>query len=193
MTEQAVPIERLTGDEAVEVSHSIVALYAAAFDATDAVRQSFAKNFVQCMREYAGAQTEVVWVDEHGEATTRGADGASIGAFSYGFTYERGHWWPEQVGPALEAAGLGEWQEDAFELVELAVRPDLQGRGLGSALLRELQQRAPQRRILLATNTDNPAQKTYRRNGFELLLPDFHYPVTNSPSLIFGWDRQSAR
>lgn len=71
----------------------------------------------------------------------------------------------------------------------LATRPPWQGRGLGSALLREVLQRCDQEGIpayLEATSLDN--QRLYRRHGFEvtgeIILPDGPslWPMWREPS-----------
>jgi ribosomal protein S18 acetylase RimI-like enzyme len=65
---------------------------------------------------------------------------------------------------------------DYFELTELHVRPDAQGRGIGKALLTELLSRVDAPRALLST-PEGPtrAWRLYRRLGFTDLLRHYHF------------------
>lgn len=118
------------------------------------------------------------------------ADGNDILGFLYGYTFQRGNWWPEMVGPAIEAAGYGHMMIDAFELVELAVRPHVQGRGIGSSLLRHQLNQQPETYTLLSTNADagNRAITLYVRHGFKILVPDFQYNSNGDKAIIMGRD-----
>lgn len=60
----------------------------------------------------------------------------------------------------------------ALHLVELQVRPARRGRGVGGALLDEVEARGRRdghRHLSLTTTTRNPAQRLYERHGFELV------------------------
>lgn len=170
----------LTRTEAVAHAERLGAMYAVAFDYPEAVRRRFVQTYTGCMDDYDGARVLLAR-----------ADGVAVG-FAYGYTFQRGHWWPEQVGPALEAAGHAVWMQDAFELAELVVAPDHQGRGIGTTLLHRLRHTATQRRVLLATTPDNPARRLYRRLGFTELLPAFRYGQTGPAAVVMGADLQSA-
>lgn len=65
---------------------------------------------------------------------------------------------------ATEAGGLTLW------LDELYVRPEFQGKGLGSQFIRQLKSRTDAKRIRLETEAENfGAQRLYKRYGFEPL------------------------
>lgn len=166
----------LTRAEAIDCAEAVSELYAAAFNYPDAVVRQFTDAYTRCMGEYDGVR--VLLARSEGEAV----------GFAYGYTFQRGHWWPEQVGPALEAAGHALWMQDAFELAELVVTPDHQGRGIGTALLRRLMHTTTQRRVLLATTPQNPARRLYRHHGFTELLPDFRYGHTGPAAVVMGAD-----
>lgn len=85
----------------------------------------------------------------------------------YGYHGERGQWWHDAVLRVL-AAGDGDcWLGDSYELVELAVHPDRQGRGIGTALVAALLAGRPERTCMLSTRCDSRAHELYRRLGFE--------------------------
>nr|WP_308700869.1 GNAT family N-acetyltransferase [Pseudoduganella guangdongensis] len=60
-------------------------------------------------------------------------------------------------------------QADGLLLVDIALLPEWRGRGIGSALLRGLQQQASAARLPLRLNVvlNNPAEALYRRLGFK--------------------------
>lgn len=63
-----------------------------------------------------------------------------------------------------EAGGLAVWVDEVY------VRPEFQGRGLGSALFEALPELVPAARYRLEIEPDNVrAEKLYRRMGFEEL------------------------
>jgi ribosomal protein S18 acetylase RimI-like enzyme len=82
-------------------------------------------------------------------------------------------WWRHHVRPALAMAENLHWLDNAFELAELHVHPDVQGIGVGSALLSAAEHAIDQDRIVLSTNAiDNwRAREFYRRRGFRTLTP----------------------
>jgi ribosomal protein S18 acetylase RimI-like enzyme len=97
-------------------------------------------------------------------------DGRVVG-FAYGYTGQRGQWWSDWVAShAPEDIGR-DWIGGHFELVELAVEPAEQGRGIGSALHDALLAGLPHRRAMLTTyRDDRPATRLYRRKGWRRLV-----------------------
>lgn len=112
---------------------------------------------------------------------------------AYGFHGERGQWWHDVVLEALTARGGPEhaaaWLADAFEVAELHVRPDAQGRGLGRALLAALCEGRPERTVVLSTlerRPDPPARRLYRSVGMVDLLTDFEFPGGGPRYAVMG-------
>lgn len=108
-----------------------------------------------------------------------------------GFGYVRrtlpGQWWYSAVAPSLRAAGLDFWLEDSYQLVELAVHPGYQRRGIGSDLLDMLIAALDGERLLLSTSAaDTPAARLYARRGWQTLLPHFTFPGVARPYRILG-------
>ncbi len=92
--------------------------------------------------------------------------GAVIG-FGYGYHGAPGQWWHDEVRRNLDPTLAEQWLSDPFELCELHVRPDQQGRGLGQELLVRLLDGCPHRTVVLSTpEGDSRAWRLYRRLGF---------------------------
>jgi ribosomal protein S18 acetylase RimI-like enzyme len=98
-------------------------------------------------------------------------DGDAIAGFGYGYTGAYGEWWTDRVAQALTSAQRADWLDRPhFEVVELHVRPGVQRRGIGSALLAQLLSRQRHRRAVLTTRSaSNSARKFYAKNGWEEL------------------------
>ncbi|NIK56359.1 GNAT family N-acetyltransferase [Kribbella shirazensis] len=111
--------------------------------------------------------------------------GGNVVGFAYGFTGQLGQWWPDRVAAAIGPELTAEWIGGHFEVVELAVLPGAQGRGVGTALMEELMRDLPHRRALLTTYVDDrPAPRLYRRLGWQVLVPDLGWG-----SALYGLDR----
>ncbi|PXY19607.1 GNAT family N-acetyltransferase [Prauserella muralis] len=118
------------------------------------------------------------------------SDDALVG-LAYGYRGSQGQWWHEQVRRGLvERAGeqaAERWLADYFELTEIHVRPDRQGRGTGEDLLRRLVEDVGQRHVLLSTpEGTSRAWKLYRRLGFLDVLRDYHFAGDPRPFAILG-------
>ena len=133
--------------------------------------------------------TRLAYLPLYDGALTLGAfEGDGLVGFVYGFDYQPDHWWPQQVGPALARAGHAAWTQDAFELNELEILPEHQGRGHGTGLLRGLFARTTHRHVLLSTTADpdDRAKALYARLGFVDLVPGFRYAGVAEPANIMG-------
>jgi len=99
----------------------------------------------------------------------------------YGYLGEPRQWWHEQVhkglSTVLDPLTVTMWLTGYFELTELHIRPDAQGRGLGELLLRALlAEPVPAPRVLLSTpEGPSRAWRLYRRVGFRELLRDYRF------------------
>jgi ribosomal protein S18 acetylase RimI-like enzyme len=107
-------------------------------------------------------------------------DDDQVIGFGYGFHGAHGQWWHDTVGRALAGshgtAAAAAWIDDSFEVAELHVAPEWQGRGIGSGVLLRLASGRPERTALLSTpDTDSPARRLYRGVGFTDLLTAFHF------------------
>lgn len=172
-------IRALETSEVLRRADEIARIFQRAFGYSDERRDHF-------------RDTRLAYLPLYDGALTLGAfDGETLVGFVYGFEYQPGHWWPQQVGPALERTGHAEWTKDAFELNELEILPGHQGRGIGTGLLTELLRRVPHRHTLLSTTADpaDRAKVLYRRLGFVDLVPGFRYAGVTEPANIMGRQR----
>ncbi|MCC7366266.1 MAG: GNAT family N-acetyltransferase [Dehalococcoidia bacterium] len=103
----------------------------------------------------------------------------------YGYHGAPGQWWHDTVRIALGKAVAKEWLADSYELVEIAVAPKHQGRGVGEALIAALLEGRPEKACVLSTRTDSRAHELYRRLGFELIR-EMPFAPAGAPFYVMG-------
>ncbi|MER7205989.1 GNAT family N-acetyltransferase [Streptosporangium sp. NPDC000239] len=118
------------------------------------------------------------------------ADGRMVG-FAYGFHGEPGQWWHGVVRQAITEhdgqARTREWLDDAFELAEVHVHPDYQGKGVGRAMVTGLCAGRLERTAVLSTrDQETAARHLYRSLGFGDLLTGFVFPGGQERYAILG-------
>jgi ribosomal protein S18 acetylase RimI-like enzyme len=85
-----------------------------------------------------------------------------------------------------ERAAAG-WLADCFEIAEVHVRPEYQGRGTGLAMMGQLTAGRLERTALLSTmDAPTRARRLYRGLGFRELLSGFVFPGADIPYVIMG-------
>jgi GNAT superfamily N-acetyltransferase len=112
-------------------------------------------------------------------------------AFSYGFHGADGQWWHDLVRSALTRMGgydlAQTWLGDSFEVAEVHVHPDYQGRGIGRRMVPALLHPRLERTALLSTqDADTRARRLYRGLGFDDLLTGYRFPGTDPPYAVMG-------
>jgi ribosomal protein S18 acetylase RimI-like enzyme len=142
-------------------------------------------------------QRRTLWLDHMrrpGWSAVGWLDSADVlVGIAYGYTGGPGQWWFEEVRRGLRDAGPQEqlWLQSYFELTELHVRPDAQGRGLGEDLLRALLTGTGRARVLLSTpeygdQTPGRAWQLYRRLGFRDVLRQHRFTGDFRPFAVLG-------
>jgi ribosomal protein S18 acetylase RimI-like enzyme len=110
--------------------------------------------------------------------------------FGYGYVSMPGQWWHDQVRAGLRTDPRRAWLADAFEVVELHVRPGAQGHGLGAAQLRALLAMTDRDRVVLSTpeaeESTSRAWRLYRRFGFVDVLRHFRFPGDDRPFAVLA-------
>ncbi|MEU0007627.1 GNAT family N-acetyltransferase [Streptomyces sp. NPDC006314] len=96
-----------------------------------------------------------------GFSVTTVLDGGVLGGFAYGVRRARGWWHPRAAAPAPR--GL---RRSLFYVYELAVVPELRGRGHGRELLETLLADRTEPFAVLAASNKAPARELYRRWGW---------------------------
>lgn len=108
----------------------------------------------------------------------------------YGYRGACGQWWHDEVrrGVArVDPAIADQWLSDYFELTELHVHPDAQGRGTGAAMLHRLLAGVDSPRVLLSTpEGPSRAWRLYRSTGFTDLLRDHRFTGDPRPFAVLG-------
>lgn len=113
-----------------------------------------------------------------------GRDGSVLG-ITYGYHGEPGQWWHDTVAAALPPGEAARWLADSYELVELAVHPVHQNRGIGTALIAALLEGATEATCVLSTRSDSRAHRLYRRLGFQVLT-EMRFVPGGAPFYIMG-------
>ena len=127
----------------------------------------------------------------NGPGPVPGRGGLPIVAFSYGFHGADGQWWHDLVRSALTRMGgydlAQSWLGDSFEVAEVHVHPDYQGRGIGRRMVPALLHPRLERTALLSTqDADTRARRLYRGLGFGDLVTGYRFPGTDPPYAVMG-------
>jgi ribosomal protein S18 acetylase RimI-like enzyme len=180
-----VEIAEVGPKKAASLDGQLQRVYLAAFSLppyregeTDVVR--FRESFIHHARR-GGFRCVVAKEQEHG-----------VVGFGYGYTSKPGQWWRDVVEEGLGRENAKKWLSDAFEFVELAVLPTMQGQGIGGRIHDELLRGLPNQTAVLSTyQAESPALKLYRQRGWITLLWDFNFPGAPRPIMIMGRDLRS--
>ncbi len=167
-----------TGDDVVKRLDEALAVYAEAM--------GYPPDLAMARRGFLYAHTHRLGF----RAVATLSDHDRVLGFGYGYASARGQWWHEQVRAALPPEACADWLTDTFEVVELHVRPEAQGRGLGERQLIALLEGTPERTVVLSTpeapGENSRAWRLYRRLGFVDLLRQFHFPGDDRPFAVLG-------
>lgn len=176
-----VNIVHMSGDEFWEQSAQLAAIYLTAFGPPP-----YNKNWsdsIRFLRNLNGHARQAGF-----RATAAQLPGSTeIVGFAYGYDSKPGQWWHDIVRAALDPEVASRWLDNAFELVELAVTPNYQGRAIGRRLHDALLGSLPHQRALLSTLTiETTALRLYRRRGWITLLEELSFPNNKRPYRVMG-------
>jgi ribosomal protein S18 acetylase RimI-like enzyme len=110
-----------------------------------------------------------------------------LAGFAYGYRGGPGQWWHDLVAAALGSREAERWLRPGhFEFVELHVRPDLWGRGIGGRLHDALLAREPGPAVLSTQRDNDRALGLYRRRGWSVIVPDIDFGAGYPPFCVLG-------
>lgn len=113
------------------------------------------------------------------------SDKAEIIGMIYGYHGGPGQWWHDTVLKKLPFEAGRSWLSNCYEVVEVAVAPHWQGKGVGRALIRTLLEGRDEDTCVLSTRTDSRAHELYERLGFEEIAT-VSFATTGPPFYIMG-------
>lgn len=120
---------------------------------------------------------------------------APILGVAYGYRGAPDQWWQQQVVTGLRRVGfsrdeIARLMSDYFELTEIHIHPQAQGRGLGEALARRLLTGRGESTVMLSTpeiyGETNRAWRLYRRLGFTDIIRGYYFAGDPRPFAILG-------
>ncbi|OYN74536.1 GNAT family N-acetyltransferase [Mycolicibacterium sphagni] len=120
---------------------------------------------------------------------------APLLGIAYGYCGAPDQWWQQQVVSGLHRIGMpadeiSQLMSSYFELTELHIHPNAQGRGLGEALARRLLTGRGEAHVLLSTpeiiGEANRAWRLYRRLGFTDVIRGYHFAGDPRAFAILG-------
>lgn len=114
-------------------------------------------------------------------------DAGEMVGFIYGYRSLPGQYYHDLLLDSLQTIGKQAWLNDCFEVVELAILPANQGKGLAKKLLDALITEITAKHSILTTRrTNNRALSLYKQKGW-IVLHDAFYPDTDAtPYVIMG-------
>ena len=186
---QAAVLAEISAGEFLASLDSLAAIYAAAMEPPPQQLPG-RRAIMERHAGYRGFRGIVARFPAPGRGPQAGQD-LRLAGFAYGFHGESGQWWHDLVRDAL-ARYHGKrtaraWMSDSFEIAEVHVHPDFQGRGTGHAMLARLAEGRPEQTAVLSTmDDDTSAHRLYLGMGFADLLPGFMFPGADLPYVIMG-------
>lgn len=176
-------IRRLSGFDFARMAPDLVDLYITAM------------NYPRTLRE----QRIGVWRRETSHpgftAVAAFTETGALAGVAYGFNGTPDRWWDQQLRLGLQQQSIPdhirrELTSHYFELAEIHVAPDLQGQGVGHALIHELLVDIGRKYVLLSTPEvpaeANAAFGLYRSLGFKDVLRNFLYAGDSRPFAVLG-------
>jgi ribosomal protein S18 acetylase RimI-like enzyme len=116
-----------------------------------------------------------------------------LAGFAYGYRGATGQWWHDAVATALGPEALRWLPFGHFEFVELHVRADLWGRGIGGRLHDALLAPEPGPAVLSTQRDNERALGLYRRRGWRVIVPQIDFGAGYPPFCVLGKDLVAER
>lgn len=179
MKESATRAVEAAGRDVLDRAAELVEIYRSAFSQPPwSEEPSRVEMFRRHIPTYAGREAFRAVFAESDEG---------IVGFALGARLTNEAWWRADVAARLNRTEVKHWLNDCFELIEIAVLPEAQGKGLGSVLHDGLFAGVATRTALLSTHPKaERALALYAGRGWKVLIDDFQYSPIAQSRLIMG-------
>jgi GNAT superfamily N-acetyltransferase len=169
--------------ETLELADRLAAVYRDAFGAPPYSKGAAeAEDFIRSLPRHARMDGFRITVALQGESDC-------VVGFAYGYHHGPDQSWHRWVAEALPARMVAQWLEGSFRLVEMAVTPAAQGKGIGGRLHDRLLRGIPYRKAVLSTMAaQTRASEMYRKRGWVMLLDNHFFPGVSRPYRVMGLD-----
>lgn len=162
-------------DAASPYFDEVVRIYLEAFGGEEDVIRAFIARYASTLPDWRGYVALI---------------GAQVTGMGFGTRSLPGQWWHDRV--AAEIGANHPALQDAWVLVDLAVRSAYRNRGIGATLLKTLLASQPCPRALLSTEVANVgAHRFYERNGWRYLHPGLVFTPGQQPFVVMGCEVNS--
>ncbi|MGH3916406.1 MAG: GNAT family N-acetyltransferase [Pseudonocardiaceae bacterium] len=154
------------GETALSMLDEITELYLHAHQETDQDNEPLYHQDAFLTRTRNQTQRDgftIVWARSHR---------TDLVGFCFGVPLGEGQWWTGNASPPPPQILAA----PKFAVIELIVRHDWRGRGLGRHLLDELLRERPEQYATLTTRTNTPARRIYAQWGWEQVGTAQHTP-----------------
>lgn len=159
-----VVITKSDPESMLKMAGELAAIHQAAFGESDEQAARYRDEAIPEMSGYAGTR-----------GVTAHCDGRLAG-FVLGYDAKADPDWFSHVSQAVSGTAVASWLSQAWYLADIAVRPEYQSRGIGTALhARILAEVSGQPLVLITFHGDHPARRFYQRLGWQELVPDLLY------------------
>ena len=110
-----------------------------------------------------------------------------IAGFAYGRKVSAELPWCVTVSRYIDEGAREDWLSEAYQLVQIAVLPSHQRRGIGGALHDRLFERSPYHRAVLTTiDQESPARNFYQNRGWQIITRGIEVPLAKRRYCLMG-------
>lgn len=187
----------LSPDDMQHRLHDALSVYVDAMRYPRGTESQRASMWLEHTRRHGWKAVAAVEVDNPAgaEPTPAALEASPLLGIAYGYCGAPDQWWQQQVVAGLHRVGvppdeINRMMSSYFELTELHIHPQAQGRGLGEALARRLLAGRGEANVLLSTpeisGESNRAWRLYRRLGFTDVIRGYHFAGDPRAFAILG-------
>ncbi len=177
----AVIVRSLANHQVGAIQDQLVAIYRAAFKAPP-----YCKGQDEVL-EFARSLPQNLKRDDFRLVVAAENETDTLLGFCFGYKITPDLMWPKVVAKAVRPQIAAEWLVNSYQLVEMAVRPNFQGQGIGGLLHDRLLEGLSYRRaVLLTMAAESNATWMYHKRGWRVLLEAILFPGLARPYQLMG-------